>query len=463
MELAINIARKKGNVVVVGSIGMNIPRSPFYEKELNITISCSYGPGRYDPRYEIDGNDYPAAFVRWTENRNMQAILDLIASGKLDVKSLITHNFNIENAPSAYDIIAGKVKEDYLGIIINYPERENYYKKTIQLSSKSKQLSEVKVGFIGAGSFAQNYLLPPLKAAGAEMVGVTTATSVNALSVGKKYGFRMAGTDSIEIIRNPEVNAIFCASLHDSHSEYVVESIRQGKPVFVEKPLAVNVDQLEEIDNAIAEYNGRVMVGFNRRFSKPFVDIKNFYKARTEPMTISYRVNAGMPPVTFWVFRPEQGGGRIIGEACHFIDCMAYLTDAVPVKVYAECFSSSNPNTFNKDNVVISIKFSDGSVGSLQYFANGDSDLPKEYCEVHCEGSSAIMNNFDSVDFFRNGKDHKKYDGRKGHREEIFETISAMKTGGQMPIDYNTIRQVTIATFAALESLKTGYAIEINF
>ena len=461
MELAINIGRKKGNVVVVGSIGMNVPRSPFYEKELNITISCSYGPGRYDANYEVSGWDYPVAYVRWTENRNMQAVLELIASKKLDVKSLISHNFEINDAAKAYDIISGKIKENYLGIIINYPDREDYSKKTIYLSGKGNALSGVKIGFIGAGSFAQNYLLPPLKAAAVDMIGVSTATSVNALSVGKKYGFRIAGTDSSEIINHPDVNAIFCASRHDSHSQYVIESIRAGKPIFVEKPLAVNIAQLEEIDDAYNKYNGRVMVGFNRRFSKPFVDIRKFFKARTEPMTISYRVNAGMPPVSNWVFRPEQGGGRIIGEACHFIDCMAFLTCALPVKVFAECISSANTDTFNKDNVVITIKFSDGSVGSLQYFANGDANLPKEYCEIHCEGGSAVMNNFETVEFYMNGKDHKKYDGRKGHREEIFETVAAMKNGAPMPIDYDTIRQVTIATFAAVESLKSGYAVEI--
>ena len=463
MELAIEIARKKGRVVVVGSVGMNIPRSPFYQKELEITISCSYGPGRYDANYEELGIDYPVAFVRWTENRNMQAVLDLIARGKLDVKGLTTHKFDIKDAAKAYQLVSGKVDEFYLGIVLNYPQRDTAKSKIISLSSEKKSQEKLSIGFLGAGSFAKNYLLPPLKDTGVHLHSVTTATSVNAITVGKQFGFTNAGTDSSAVINNPEVNAIFCATRHDLHSKFVIESVKAGKPVFVEKPLAVSPEQLFEIDEAVREHNGRVMVGFNRRFSKPFTDIKNFFDSRSEPLTISYRVNAGMPPKTFWVFRPEQGGGRIVGEACHFIDTMCYLTDALPVKVYAECISSDSDATFNHDNVVISIKFSDGSVGSLQYFANGDSALPKEYCEVFGEGSSAVMDDFKTVRFYRGGKQNKKsYSGKKGHKEEVIKTIEAMKNGSPMPIDYQTIRMVTLATFAAVESLKNGYAVELK-
>jgi len=463
MRLAIEIARKKGRVVVVGSVGMKIERSPFYQKELEITISCSYGPGRYDANYEELGIDYPVAFVRWTENRNMQAVLQLIERGKLDVKSLTTQKFDISEGAEAYSLVSGKTQEFYLGIVLNYPEREKATARTVQLNTKYKKTEKVSVGFLGAGTFAQNYLLAPLKETDVHLHSVSTASSVNALTVAKRFGFINAGTDSEAIISNSEVNAVFCATRHDLHSQFVINAVKAGKPVFVEKPLAVNPKQLLEIDSAVAEHNGKVMVGFNRRFSKPFVAIKKFFSVHSEPMTISYRVNAGMPPKTFWVFQPEQGGGRVIGEACHFIDTMCYLTDAVPVRVYAECISSDNDATFNYDNVVITIKFSDGSVGSLQYFANGDSALSKEYCEVHCEGSSAIMDNFETVNFYRNSKQNKKsYNGRKGHREEVFATIKSIREGKPFPIDYETIRRVTLATFAAIESLKTGFAIELK-
>ncbi len=463
MELAIEIARKKGRVVVVGSVGMNIQRSPFYQKELEITISCSYGPGRYDANYEELGIDYPVAFVRWTENRNMRTVLDLIDNGKLDVKSLTTHKFNIADATKAYELVSGKVKDFYLGIALGYSERQQASEKTISYKKNYEKTDKLSIGFLGAGTFGQNYLLPPLKESGVQLHSVTTASSVNAVTVAKRFGFLNASTDSDSVIDNPEVNALFCATRHDLHAEYVVKSVKAGKPIFVEKPLAVNVEQLMEIDNAVRENNGRIMVGFNRRFSKPFADIKDFFASRTDAMMISYRVNAGMPPKTFWVFRPEQGGGRIIGEVCHFIDTMCYLTNALPVKIYAECISSDSEATFNHDNVVVTIKFSDGSIGSLQYFANGDASMPKEHCEVFCQGSSAVMENFETVKFYRAGNQSKKsYNGQKGHKEEILATVNALQYGNPMPIDYRTLRQVTLATFAAVESLKNGYAVELK-
>lgn len=463
MNLAIHIARKKARVIVVGDVGMNLPRSPFYQKELDISISCSYGPGRYDSNYEEQGIDYPPAFVRWTENRNMQAVINMISSGSLDVDILTTHKFSINDAPTAYDIISGKIKESYLGIVLEYPDRQEKAFANKYQSKDYKKIDSVRVGFIGAGSFAQNYLLKPLTDSGVLLHSVTTASSVNAMTVGKRFGFLNSSTDSDAVIDNPEINAIFCASRHDSHSKYVIHALKQNKPVFVEKPLAVNLEQLQAIDEALAGSSGRVMVGFNRRFSKPFEDIKSFFSKRAEPMTMSYRVNAGMPPRDFWVFAPEQGGGRIIGEACHFIDCMCYLTDSLPVKVYAECISSQSKMTFNHDNLVITLKFADGSVGSIQYFANGDSALEKEYCEVFCEGSSAVMNNFQSSSFYRSSRmSHKKYDGKKGHAKQIEATVNAIKSGSSMPIDYNTIRQITIATFAAVESLQNGYAVAIE-
>lgn len=463
MNLAIHMARKKARVIVVGDIGMNLPRSPFYQKELEISISCSYGPGRYDSIYEEQGIDYPPAFVRWTENRNMQAVINMINGGSLDLSIITTHKFLINDAANAYDIISGKTKEPYLGIVLEYPDRKDKAFANKYENQERTKIDSVTVGFIGAGSFAQNYLLKPLAESGVILHTVTTASSVNAMTVGKRFGFLNSSTDSDSVIDNPEINAIFCASRHDSHAKYVINSLKQNKSIFVEKPLAVNLEQLHAIDESLANSSGQIMVGFNRRFSKSFEDIKSFFAKRSEPMTISYRINAGMPPRDFWVFAPEQGGGRIIGEVCHFIDCMCYLTDSVPVKVFAECISSQNKMTFNHDNVVISLKFADGSIGSIQYFANGDSALEKELCEVFCEGSSAVMNNFHSTSFYRNsGLSHKKYDGKKGHAKQIQATVNAIKNGSPMPIDYKTIRQVTIATFAAVESLHKGYAVEID-
>ncbi len=462
-DLAMKIARKRGKIVVVGAIGMNLQRSPFYEKELEFKISCSYGPGRYDANYEILGQDYPAGYVRWTENRNMQAILSLISQKKLDVKSLTTHTFDIKSASNAYQLITGKSDEKFLGVLLSYPHREGAENPNLVLNKNYNKSAKAKIGFIGAGIFGQNYLLPALKKTDAELIGVTTSSPVNALSVAKKFEFPISSTDSLSMINDAKVNCIFCASRHDSHANYVIEAVKAGKPIFVEKPLAINGQQLVEIDEVVAKHNGRVMVGFNRRFSKSFEKINEFFNGRTDPMAISYRVNAGTLPKTYWLYEPGQGNGRIIGEACHFIDCMVYLTKALPVSVTAYCLSTNNIDAYNYDNSVIIIKFSDGSVGSLQYFANGDTSYPKEYCEVFCENSIAIMNNFEEVKLTRAGKTKViKMDAKKGHNEEVAATIKAISEGKEMPISYKEIRATTIATFAAMESISKGVSCQIG-
>ena len=464
IELSLDIARKKGKVVVVGAVNMNLPRSPFYEKEIDIRISCSYGPGRYDPLYEEYGNDYPPAYVRWTENRNMQAFLDLIAQGKINVKRMTTHKFAINDAPNAYKMITGDSKEPFLGILLNYPNSLDvaHIKRIIEVdkNKKHKESSQLSIGFIGAGSFAQNHLLPPIKASGVDLEVVSTSTSANALSVAKIFGFAKSSTGIDDVVKDKNVNMIFCASRHDSHAEVVIKALELGKPVFVEKPLAVNFEQLEKINQIVQTTQGKVMVGFNRRFSASFKSIKKFFSERTDPMMISYRVNAGMIPKTHWLYAPDQGDGRIVGEACHFIDCMVYLTGALPVKVYAESISTDNKEVFSGDNVVVTIKFSDGSIGSLQYFALGDSSYPKEYCEVFCEGAIATMNNFETVELVRGGKTKKlTFDGKKGIAEEVAETIKAVRTGKPMPITFEEIFAVTEATFAINENLSSGKEI----
>jgi polar amino acid transport system substrate-binding protein len=462
VDLAMKIARKRGKVVIVGAVGMNINRSPFYEKEIDFKISCSYGPGRYDSNYELLGQDYHPGFVRWTENRNMQSVIKLIADGKLNVKDLTTHTFDVKKAEDAYKLISGEIKEKYLGILIKYPERANSEAKSIQIKSVDNKGAKAKIAFIGAGIFGQNYLIPALQKTKAELIGVSTATPVNAQSVAKKFGFAISSTDSKALINHKDVSAVFCSSQHDSHSDYVLEAINACKPIFVEKPLCVNREQLALIDEAVNAKNGKVMVGFNRRFSKPFVTIKDFFAKRSDPMNISYRVNAGFIPKSHWLYHPNQGMGRIIGEGCHFIDCMAYLCSSRPVSVFAYSLGSNNSADYNYDNSTLVIKFEDGSVGCLEYYANGDSSVPKEYCEVFCEGSVAQMHNFEEVKLFRACKTtNYKFDGKKGHNEEVAETIKAIECGNAMPIDYSTIRAITLATFAAIESINSGVEVKI--
>ncbi len=461
IELAIEIARKKGRVVIVGAVNMNLPRSPFYEKELEITISCSYGPGRYDPNYEDEGIDYPYPYVRWTENRNMEAIVELFGNGSLDTKSLTTHIFSIKDAVKAYDLITGKVKDDYLGILIKYPEINDSPKKFIQYP-KERSKDKIGIGFIGAGQFGTSYLLPHIKSTNSSLVAVSTNNPVNVATVAKQFGFEIATTDSESIITNPDIDLIFCATRHDSHSHYVIQALKNNKPIFVEKPLAINIEQMEEIDKLVKEMNGRVMVGYNRRFSEPFRKIKELFSQFSEPKFITYRVNAGKIPINHWVYREDQGSGRIIGEACHFIDCMIYLTNSLPKQVFAYSLSSSSDDVYNRDNISIVIKFENGSVGNLNYLANGDSKLDKEYCEVFCGSSVAIMKNFESLDFYSSGRISKyKFDGKKGHKEEIIAVINSISQGKPFPITYEEIRAVSFATFAAQVSLIKELPINI--
>ncbi len=468
LELAMKIVRKKGKVVVVGSVGMQLPRSPFYEKEADLRISCSYGPGRYDTDYEVKGRDYPPAYVRWTEQRNMQAFLGLIRSGKLKTDIITSHVFDIGKSPKAYDIITGKVPEPFNGILIKYPERKEALRRTIKSESalesvleSSSKSDKIKVAFIGAGQFAQNYLIPPLKKEGVEFVSVSTSKPSNAKNAADKFGFVISSTDSSALIEADDSNLIFCATRHDTHARYVLESLKNNKSVFVEKPLAISPGQLEEISEALGGSRQGVMVGFNRRFSQSFKLIDGFCANRSAPMAINYRVNAGRIPKSHWV-QAEGQGGRIIGEACHFIDCMVFLTGSLPVRVFAESVSSESINFVNSDNVIITIKFSDGSIGVVSYIADGDSSLPKEYCEVFCERSVAIMNNFNSVELIKNGnrKIHK-FDGKKGINEEIHEVVKAVRNGGPMPIPFDRIYAVTRATFAAVESLKSGMPVQV--
>ncbi|MCX7908632.1 MAG: bi-domain-containing oxidoreductase [Ignavibacteria bacterium] len=460
IELALQIVRKKGRVVIVGSIGMNVPRSPFYEKEVELTIACSYGPGRYDKNYEEYGNDYPFAYVRWTENRNLQAFLNLINDKKIDVTKLITHRFSIEQAVEAYNLLSNS-NEKHIAILLEYPNTPKNFPKIITTQIKKSKEGKLKLGFIGAGSFAQFYLLPVLKELDVEFHSVSTATPSNAISVAKHFGFKYSTTNSLEIIHNPEVDIIFIASRHDTHSQFVLESIKANKPVFVEKPLCIKIEELEEIEREYAKNPIPVMVGYNRRFSKPFQFIKKAITNRSQPIAMHYRINAGFIPNDHWIQKPEIGGGRIIGEVCHFIDTMMFLTDSEPNEVYAEVLSHKLVNATLYDTTAITIKFNDGSIGVIEYFANGSKKLEKEYFEVFWEGNTIILNNFEVLSIYTNKVTRKKYNGSKGHKEEIEETIKLF-TEGKSPIEFSGIKLVTLTTFAILNSLQKGEKVSLK-
>ncbi len=463
VELSLEIARKRAHVVVVGAVGMDIPRSPFYEKELDLRIATSYGPGRYDSQYEEKGRDYPIGYVRWTENRNMEAVLDLLSQHKLDFTSMITHQFPIQKALDAYNIITGKTIEKYLGILLQYPkEKEEVSRLEIEENIQTKSSnSQPVIGFIGAGNFAQSFLIPPLKKRKATLKGVVTSTPVNSKSVAEKFGFSYASTDPEEILNDSNIDSVFIASQHDTHAQYVLQALRAEKNVFVEKPLAINTDELEEIRETHKSNPYPLIVGFNRRFSPPFRLIKSVFQDMSEPLVINYRVNAGFIPLDHWTQDPAQGG-RIIGEGCHFIDIFDYLTDAQPVSIFASAAQFSDKQKQNNDTVSIVINYSDGSIGNLTYLANGDSSVPKEYCEVYAGGVTAIMDNFKKVYIHKHNKKKKhSFSGGKGHFEEIAHFINVVSNNGPNELPFQSIYNTTLLTFLALESIKTGEVISV--
>lgn len=466
VELAMEIVRKRGMVVVVGAVGMNLPRSPFYEKEVEFRISCSYGPGRYDPSYEEHGNDYPAGYVRWTENRNMQSFLDLVAQGRVNVVAMTTHHFPLDRAAEAYSLITGKTPnadgKPYSGIVLDYPRSMPARLQRSVQNSTAKPANAVVVGFIGAGAFAQANLLPHLKASNdVNLKIIATPTPVKAKSVQERFGFERCETSAGEVFSDVGVNLVVCASRHDSHGKYVAEALRSGKNIFMEKPLCILPEELLTIDEVRQSSTAQVMVGFNRRFSAPLLAMQKFFAHRQDPMSMLYRVNAGAIPPESWIQDPAQGG-RIIGEVCHFIDCMVFLSGSLPVRAFAEGISTSNTKAQRHDTVNISLKFADGSIGTVQYLANGDSAVPKEYYEVFADGKTAQMHNFEALDLAQGRKiSRSKFDGTKGHKQEMSALIQAVKSGRTFPIDYEVLRAVTLATFAAEESLRSGLPVNL--
>jgi len=451
VELAGTLCRRKGKVIIVGAVPTGFGRENYYKKELDLRMSSSYGPGRYDMNYEEKGVDYPIGYVRWTENRNMQAFIDLLGAGKLDMEKIITHIFPLEQAPEAYNMILSK-SEHFSGILIQY-DTITELKKTVIHTQKTYDPAAVNAGFIGAGSFAQNMLLPRLKGL-CNFAGVATAHGNTSKYVAGKYGFGYCTADASGIIEDRNINTVFITTRHNLHAGYVIQSLRAGKNTFVEKPLAINENELEEILNTIKDLpennKARLMVGFNRRFSPYIQKIKSVFKD-DQVKTIQIRVNAGMMPAGHWVNDPETGGGRIIGEACHFIDLAMYLAGSPIVSVYAAGFSE---NAGTIDTVTVNLKFANGSVAAVNYLANGNKKLDKEYIEVFCNGTAAIIDDFRKLSIYGNKDTVMKGKQDKGHLNELLAFTKAIKEGQPAPIPLDELIVSTRATFNVLRSIK---------
>jgi len=484
------ISRLKGRVVVVGMVGMDIPRDIYYKKELDVKLSMSYGPGRYDPNYEEKGHDYPIGYVRWTEKRNFETFLEFVSEGKVTPKALVTHRFPFEEALEVYELIS-EGKEKHIGIILEYENTEGDKVKGVEEKGeergedlrtvtleKDPEWSVVKselpiVGMIGAGNFAKSIILPTLKKGkGYELLGLCTTTGVSARPTGDKYGFNYITTDSDEIFLDPKINTVMITTRHDSHAAYVIKALKAGKHVFVEKPLCINEEQLDEIisiysslltnnDSQITSNSvPLLMVGFNRRFSPLIRKMKGAIGDKT--ISVVYRINGGIIPKQSWIQDPEIGGGRIIGEVCHFVDTCSYLAGSIPIKVFARSVKKNDQSIPDEDNVNIVITFANGSTAAIHYFAFGNRQMPKEQLEVFARDTAIKMNDFRDLEIFRGNKKkrHRSINQDKGFLNEFKAFRESIKTGAPA-ISFGSICNTTRTTFSILESIRKGEGVNI--
>ena len=452
---AADISRMRGRVVLVGMVGMDVPRNTYYKKELDLRLSMAYGPGRYDHEYEEKGNDYPYDLVRWTEQRNFEAFLGLIEEGKITPKELITHSYDFNDAMTAYDLLEGKIQEKYLGIVLTYKNIINLDEhKIVQRNSKVLSSDKINVGLIGAGNFTKSVILPNMaKIGGYELVGLCTATGVSAEGTGKKYDFKYITTDSDEIFKNTEINSVFVTTRHNDHASKVLKAIENQKHCFVEKPLCIYEEELEAINEA---YNGKsiLQVGFNRRFAPMVETMKNKLNGQ---IAINYRVNAGVIPKEVWIQDRSIGGGRIIGEVCHFIDTCSYLISSNVVSVYAATVQKNDQSIPNEDNVNIVLNYANGSTATISYFAYGDNSMPKEQIEAFGNGISMQLNDFRELTIYSGvkAKKEKSANQDKGFINE-FKAFKVSVESGVSAISFDSIYNTTKTTFKILDSIRSG-------
>jgi predicted dehydrogenase/threonine dehydrogenase-like Zn-dependent dehydrogenase len=465
IQIAPSLARDRAVVVAVGMIGMDVPRNAYYEKELQVRLSRSYGPGRYDRTYEEHGVDYPPGYVRWTEQRNMEGFLDLVAAGSVQPSRLVTHRFPIAEAERAYEVVTGA--EPSLGILLEYP---HVAASTAPMSTRvdvrpsrprSHTSGLIRVGVIGAGNFARSVLLPTLKKLdGVELHGVATASAPSSQQTAARFGFAYTASDWRQIVDDPAIDAVVIATRHDLHATVASAALRAGKPVFLEKPMALCSEDLDALMDAWRSSARVLQVGFNRRFAPSFQRLKAGFAGRRPPLVMAYRVNAGSVPASSWVVDPQQGGGRLVGEVCHMLDTLVDLAGAPIVSVFAQ------PMPGSPDDVVLSLAFEDGSIGTVVYASGGDRSMPKEYLEVLGGARSAVLDDFRTVRLYASGS-VANVGGRlarqdKGHAAELAAFVDAVRSGGPSPLDPEIAAHVTRATFAAVESARTGLPVAVS-
>jgi predicted dehydrogenase/threonine dehydrogenase-like Zn-dependent dehydrogenase len=458
---AAKMCRKRGRIVLVGVTGLNLARQDFYEKEITFQVSCSYGPGRYDASYEKKGQDYPVGFVRWTEQRNFEAVLDLMASNALSVTPLITHRFLAERADEAYSLLTRD--EPSLGIVMEFTEASSSnQRRAVVLDGTRSFAPGVKpvVGCIGAGNYGGRKLIPELAKAGASLHTIVTTNGLNAVHYGKKFGFANASTNTVELFAQKEINTLVVATRHDSHARFASEALRNGRHVYVEKPLALNRDELTEVETAYAEAAVRgaapiLLVGFNRRFSPHVQCMREMLRGTQGPKSLSLLMNAGTVPPEHWTQDTRIGGGRILGEACHFIDLARFLVGARIVRANADAMRDGNSVAPSRDTAQISLEFEDGSIASIQYYANGHKSFPKERIEVFASGRILQLENFRVLRGFGCPGFRRFWTWRqdKGHAACVEAFLRAVGSGGPSPIPVEEIFEVSRVAIEVAENL----------
>lgn len=454
---AAQMSRHRGRIVLVGVTGLELNRADFYDKELSFQVSCSYGPGRYDPAYEDDGQDYPLGFVRWTEQRNFEAVLEMLASGALNVAPLISHRVPFVDAQLAYELLASD--KSALGIALTYdhpvaPRHEAIVAITARpLASADK----VVVGFVGAGNYASRMLIPAFKAAGATLHTIASAGGTNALVTGRQKGFAEATSDTDSLIISPEVNTLAIVTRHNSHARLAAQALRAGKHVFVEKPLALTHEELENVRAAYTEGDKHLMVGFNRRFAPQVQIMKRLLSTVKVPKSFVMVMNAGAIPADHWTQSQAAGGGRIIGEACHHIDLMRFLAGAPIVSVHARRMGDTDAEAVTEDKASITLGFEDGSFGTIHYLANGGSSFPKERIEVFAAGRTLQLDNFIKLRGFNwpRFNRHKLWRQDKGQKPCAEAFVKAVEQGGAPPIPATELFEVAQVTIEAGEMLRS--------
>lgn len=447
---AAKICRKRGRIVLVGVTGLELSRADFYEKELTFQVSCSYGPGRYDAEYEERGHDYPFGYVRWTAQRNFEAILDTVADRRLEVQSLISHRFPIERAQEAYDVIAGD--QPSLGVLLDYPHETTPGEAASQTTIRLKATEwlaqrEPVLGFIGAGNYASQVLIPAFKATGARLKIVVSSGGVSAVHAGKRYGFEEIASDPAHVLSNAAVNIVVIATRHDSHAGYVIDAINAGRHVFVEKPLALTLADVDAIEAAYSALDNPplLMVGFNRRFAPQSRRARDLLAGIAEPKTFVMTVNAGALQQEHWAHDREVGGGRILGEACHFIDLLRYLCGYPVVAFQVATMRRPDGSDSADDRVTFTLRFSDGSIGTVHYWANGHKSFPKERLEIFCAGRILQLDNFRRLTGFGWAGFRKLNLWRqdKGQKACAAAFVDAVRLGHGSPIPINEVLEVS--------------------